>query len=104
MKRPSKREVHTADVPSFMLQDVGKGMENFGPEHMVWCGEDCELDPHALLRERGWHPESPLEAIVRAIIEAHPPKEGMNNDARVESTMDALTGAKRKRGRDLVDD
>ena len=76
----------------------------FGPEDRIWTGDDGNLDPEALLREHGWHPETPLEAILRAMVDANSPPDDATKSARIEKALAALTGTKVRRGADQIED
>lgn len=94
------------EIPPYLSETKAKAKVELGlkPEDRVWTGDDGELDPGALLREHGWHPEAPLTAILLAIIDAHPLPEGPTRAERLEVATEALTGVRRKRGRDKSDD
>lgn len=75
-----------------------------GPEDRIWIGDDGNLDPEALLREHGWHPETPLWAILKALVDANLPADDATKGDRVEKALAALTGTKVRRGADQIED
>ncbi|MBF9196102.1 hypothetical protein [Microvirga terrestris] len=98
-KTPASRKNSPPNSPETKKANLG-----LGPEDKVWTGDDGNLNPETLLWEHGWHPETPLAAILLAIIDAHPLSEGSSRIKRLEIAMEALTGVKRKRGADKIDD
>src|SRR5436190_24114586 len=87
------------DIPGFMEEHAGRGMESTGPTDLPWMGDDGNLDFERLLAEHGFDPLLPLEYILLAIIDAHPAEgtdESANRQARLEKALAALVGSGRR--------
>ncbi len=97
--------IHTVDeLPEWAKGNEGKGTENISPDSLGWIGDDGRLYGDDLLSEQGFDPDPPLELIVLAIIDAHPVENNTDRQERLEIAMEALTGSRRKRGMNEIDD
>jgi hypothetical protein len=97
----TKSATDIIDVPAFMADHEGRGLERFGPEDVY----PLELDPDLLeeqLNKYGFDPFSPLEMLLEAIIAAHP-MGGKDTQSRLTDALLALLGSS-KQGRRSVDD
>jgi len=73
-------------------------------ESCVWLGVDLKLDPDELLKQTGYEPESALQLIIGAIVDAHPDTTGRTRSQRIDAAEAELLGFKRQRGNDSSDD
>jgi hypothetical protein len=107
-RRPRKRKVITESsgpVPDYLrTRPKTATIGNISAEDLVWIGENGNLDPDELLKERGYEPEGPLRLILGAIIDAHVVVGGPTRSKRIDSAEEALLGTPQKRGNDPHDD
>lgn len=73
-------------LPEFKMSIQGESSaqpnDNFDASDVVWTGEDGELDTEKLLSEFGREPDSPLTALLRALISGHTPGATSNDMAK----------------------
>ena len=75
-RRSSHDPSRAADVmPDFMRGHAGKGWEHLDPDDFLWMGDDGRVDPERLLGERGYDSRTPLDYLLLALINPHPPRE-----------------------------
>lgn len=109
MGRPPRRRKATTDG-SELVPDYLRGRQktttigNISAEDFVWTGENGNLEPDELLKERGYEPEGPLRLILGAIIDAHVVVSSPTRSKRIDSAEEALLGTPQKRGNDPHDD
>lgn len=78
--------------------------DKFGPEDVVWTGEDSELDPVRVLAEHGRDPFPALGMVLRALILGQTPDASQRDVAdRLRKALGAVTG-RAQTGRPPVDD
>jgi hypothetical protein len=67
--------------------------DNFGPEDVVWTGEDRKLDPDEILAEGGRDPTPPLQLLLAALIRGHTSNATENEiTSRLRKALAAITG------------
>jgi hypothetical protein len=91
------------EIPEY-LKKLSKGGPikpdgGFGPEDMAWTGSKGELDPDAIIDERGQDPFNTLQLLLMALVR------GYSRDAssqevlsRTQTALAAITGEKPRRG------
>lgn len=97
------------EVPEYLkeLQEGGPtvAQDNFGPEDVVWTGEDGKLDPYEILDEHGFEPETNLENLLAAVTKGHNP--GISDEdlrKRIARATKAISNSERAVGRPKTDD
>ncbi len=81
-------------IPEYLRKMAKEGpiklQDSFGPEDLVWTGEDGQLDPEELIAEHGFEPETSLEVILMALVKGHSPD--IEHDALLQRLKTAKAG------------
>ena len=96
------------EIPEYLKEIKARGPlkldDRFGPEDVVWIGEDGELDPDELIAQEGREYRSPLFQVVRALVAGHQSKLPQHElEAKVRTVCDEIIGNSNP-GRSDVDD
>jgi hypothetical protein len=110
-RRPRKHTARADDLvlgptPDFMWDEmeVKASKSNITADDCAWLGDDNNIDPDELLKERGYEMEGALRLILGAIIDAYPDSVGRTRAQRIDEAEDVLLGKAKKRGNDPHDD